>query len=116
LLRVQILFCIAPKENKVPFGYILCNSPLATFPDTNKQIGDWTIEFWLAARARNYGLMDAAVNKTLGYLKEMEVPCVLAYVEKENTKSIRLLLKNNFIVINETSDDRMYIFKLILNA
>lgn len=114
MFKVGILMCIATKDKQIPFGYILCNSPLAGYPGTTKRIDDWTIDFWLSEKARGKGVMTASVYNILSYLKKMEVPRVYAYVDKSNERSIKLLQKCNMVLINETPN--MYKFGIRLKS
>jgi RimJ/RimL family protein N-acetyltransferase len=108
LLRASILFCVATKEKQIPVGYVLCNSPVMTYQNSNRIINDWTIDFWLAERARGRGIMIAAAYNALVYLNKMKVPGVYAFTDKENAKSINILIKCGMTLIEETADKKMY--------
>jgi RimJ/RimL family protein N-acetyltransferase len=115
VLRSSILFCIASKETHVPVGYILCNSPLSSFQNSNEKINEWLIDFWLNKEQRGRGLMYASIYTVCNYLKQMEVPALYAYSDKINLDSIKVLQKSQFILHGETIDRKMYKFGVILN-
>lgn len=45
----------------------------------------------------------------------MQIPKVLAFTDKSNEKSMRLLKKCSMKIVGETSDDKMYKFAVLLN-
>lgn len=108
IIKRCLPFCVAEKKSKIPIGYILCHTPIATYPNSNEEIGDWTIDFWLEKKYEGSGIMSASVYNLMAYLQEMEVPRVYAFVDKHNHKSISLLEKCKFIKVSETYDKKMW--------
>lgn len=115
LSGASVLFCVANSANKFPFGYILCSSPIMNYIDSEERIGDWTIDFWMHELNRGKGIMTFAVQNALAHMQSMQIPKVLAFTDKSNEKSMRLLEKCSMKIIGETSDDKMYKFAVLLN-
>jgi hypothetical protein len=114
VLKLILTFCIAFKENKVPFGYILCNSPLASFSDKSGPIGKWTIDFWLNEEFGGHGIVTACLKTVLFYLKQMLVPAVYFYIEFDNVKAIRIMNRLGILQTKKSSvvDKLEFSFKL----
>lgn len=110
LLKAGVFFCIAAKDRSIPVGYILCNSPLVNFKDSEEKMGDWTIDFWIANPYRGKGIMSAALYRVLGYLQLKEVNRVYAYTHKNNLASIRVIEKCNLIPCGLSGDNLLLRF------
>jgi RimJ/RimL family protein N-acetyltransferase len=115
LSGASVLFCIARTDDKKPIGYILCNSPILNFHNSNERVGNWTIDFWLHQGIRGKGIMSVCIMNILDHMQKMQIPKVFAYTDKENIESIRVLQKCNMKIVDETIDDKMYIFSVLLN-
>ncbi len=109
-----VLFCISLLDDR-PLGYIDCNSPLTYYHGSNEKIGQWTINFWLHKNMRGRGFMTLGIRYLLDHMQKMQIPKVYAYVDKTNTNSIKVLKDCTFKIIDETADDKMYIFAVSLN-
>jgi len=115
LLNRCLFFCIAEKATKIPLGYVICHSPLVTYKNSNEQIGDWTIDFWLGKDFEGKGIMGKSLIGILTYLQKMEVPFVFAFVEKRNYKSIKVLEQCQFLRIASTNDNKNWKYGIKLN-
>lgn len=116
IFKACIPFTIAEKERKFPIGYVLCNSPLLVYEDTKTPMNEWTIDFWINEEIRNYGICSAAVWNVLLFLKRMLVKEVYAFVDKENTASIRVLEKCGMYLHEEVSNKKMWKYKINLET
>jgi len=115
LFKVGISFCIAIKETNVPIGYVIVNSPRCPFSDKDKMPrGEWTLDFFLGAHTRGRSIMSTCVFRVLSYLQQMSVPIIYAYVDESNTNSIRVLQRNQFKLVGQSSDDKL-IYGALLN-
>ncbi len=110
ILKSGILFSVVLKENNIPIGYVACNSPKLKFKDRDEEIGEWSIDFWVFEKARNKGIMTAAVYNTLAYLQEMGVSTIYAFVDKENIASMEVLKKCSMSLVEDTGDGKMFKF------
>lgn len=115
LSGASVLFCISNAENKKPIGYILCNSPIMNYHNSDEKMGDWTIDFWLHPANRGKGIMSYAIQQVLAHMQKMQIPRVYAYTEKDNEKSIRVLTNCHMKIIDETADNKMYKLGILLN-
>lgn len=86
-----ILYCIRIKENRMPLGYILINSPV-----DNVCCNEWNLDFWLGPNLSNGGIMSLAIPYVLDYLRDMGVKVLHTQVDKENYAAIHLLEKIGF--------------------
>lgn len=114
LLKSCIPFTIGLKGNSLPIGYVLCHSPLVNYKDSEEQINDWTIDFWLGKDARGQRIMEHILYRVLGYLQSKEVDRVYMYVDKDNYPSIRIIEKCNLILVGESGDRKLYKYGLKL--
>jgi len=108
--KSAIIFSVVLKENNVPIGYVLCNSPRLKYLDRDEEIGEWSIDFWIFEKVRNRGIMTAAVYNTLAYLQEMGASTIYAFVDKENIASMAVLKKCSMSLVEETGDGKMFKF------
>lgn len=115
LSGASVLFCIAKTDNKTPIGYILCNSPILNYDNSDEKVGDWTIDFWLHKNNRGKGIMTIAIQNILAHMQTMQIPKVFAYTDKSNKESIRVLNRCSMKVVDETIDNKMFIFGVLLN-
>lgn len=115
LSGASVLFCIARTDNKSPIGYILCNSPILNFNNSDEKVGNWTIDFWLHKNNRGKGIMTISVQNVLAHMQKMLIPKVFAYTDKSNKESIKVLNRCSMKIIDETIDNKMYIFGVLLN-
>lgn len=90
------LFAICLEKTNYPIGYIFCSSPLTTFQNSNEIAGDWVIDFWLNKKLCGLGIMTSALPHLLLYLKEFKISKIKAFVNKNNSKAIRVLEKLKF--------------------
>jgi RimJ/RimL family protein N-acetyltransferase len=108
LLKACIPFAIISNKNFVPIGYVLCNSPLVNYKDSDERINDWTIDFWLGESVRGQRIMEHILYRVLGYLQSKEVDRVYMYVDKDNYPSIRIIEKCSLIHLGESGDGKLY--------
>lgn len=107
--RLSLLYCIRPKEHKIPIGYINFNTPKA-----QTGIEDWSVDFWMGSSSRGNGLMTYALHKSLLFLRKYSVPRVKALVDKDNIKSIRVLENIGFAFQEEELSNKRFLYSVEL--
>lgn len=110
MVKHSILYCIRPRNNQIPLGYIHLNSPIST-----TGINEWSVDFWLGITGRGIGLMSASLVHLLNYLEENQVPVVKALVDKENIACIRVLERVGFTFQNEDAEGKRFLYSVVLN-
>ncbi len=107
LLKLCVPFVIASSSEKVPLGYIVCNTPLYYSSENyDEKIDDWTIDFWLNESVRGKKIMYHALYCILGYLQSNEVERVYIFIDKDNYPSIRIIEKCDLIFIKEVDEGK----------
>jgi RimJ/RimL family protein N-acetyltransferase len=114
LLKISVPFVISARQNSTPIGYVICNSPLYNYKDSNEKIGDWTIDFWINKSYRGQKLLHPVIYKTIGYLQSKEVDRVYMYVDKINLVSIHIIEKCGLVKIGESGDGKLFKYGVIL--
>jgi RimJ/RimL family protein N-acetyltransferase len=95
LFRQSILYCIRDKNQPFPIGYLNIISPLSP-----TGLNDWSVDFWMGKIAEGKGHMSASLNKLLDYMATMKIETVKALVDKDNIRSINVLEKVGFQMLN----------------
>lgn len=97
MVRRRFLYAICMEKENFPFGYILCSSPLTTFQNSDKEVGEWLIDFWLNQHIHNRGIMTQALPFLFDYLAEFKISKIVAFTDKTNFASIKVLKKLGFM-------------------
>lgn len=97
------------KESGRVFGYINLDTP------KKANFNTWMLDYCVESTSRQKGIMYAAIDTILYYLKSKGVCYVTALNEPLNTASERLLQKLNFTKIKERSSNDYLCYMTRLN-
>jgi RimJ/RimL family protein N-acetyltransferase len=107
--KQSLLFCIRLKEQKYPVGYINFNTPISS-----TELNDWSVDFWLGPSMQGKGIMTLALHHALFHLQKYKVPRIIAVVDKDNLKSIKVLERVGFGLIEEEITGKRFIYGVAL--
>lgn len=111
MLHRRFIYAVCLEDKNFPIGYVVCSSPLTTFRGMTEKVGDWVIDFWVTPQLRNKGVMTVALPPLFEYLSEFRIPSLIAFTDKNNIGSIKLLKNVGFRQTNELNDKSFYSFR-----